>query len=214
MGYRGKLVEQERARALRAEGYKLAEIAQMLGVAKSSVSLWVRDVTFTPRDPRYGRWRLNRPPTRAMSRKQEEIARLYRRGPDDWRALERPRPPYRRRCPLRRGRCEADGFVGFANTNPQMIRLFCAWLRRFFSVDESRLRVRLYLHQGLDLETAITFWSDVTGIARVAVRQALPSCSGSVDPNRKHVRWVRNSPIPLLQDAPDDDGPRCGVAIL
>jgi hypothetical protein len=40
MGYRGKVKEQEQARALRAEGHTLAEIAAELGVAKSSVSLW------------------------------------------------------------------------------------------------------------------------------------------------------------------------------
>ena len=45
-----------------------------------------------------------------------------------------------------------------------MIVFFCAWLRRFFEVDESRLRVRLYLHVGLDLATAIAFWSALTGI--------------------------------------------------
>jgi hypothetical protein len=44
MGYRGKLAEREKARHLRAEGATLAEIATTLGVAKSSASLWVRDV--------------------------------------------------------------------------------------------------------------------------------------------------------------------------
>jgi hypothetical protein len=45
-----------------------------------------------------------------------------------------------------------------------MIQFFCAWLRRFFDIDESRLRVRVYLHQGLDLDAAEQHWSDVTGI--------------------------------------------------
>jgi hypothetical protein len=34
----------------------------------------------------------------------------------------------------------------------------------FFNVEEKRLRVRLYLHQDLDLEEASSFWSGVTGI--------------------------------------------------
>ena len=38
------------------------------------------------------------------------------------------------------------------------------WLRRFFEIDESRLRIYLYLHQGLDLEEAVDFWSALTGI--------------------------------------------------
>ena len=53
-----------------------------------------------------------------------------------------------------------------------MIRLFCAWLRRFFDVDASRLRVRVYLHQGLDLEVAEAFWSNLTGVPREQFRQA------------------------------------------
>ena len=44
MGYRGKVVEQERARELRAQGWTYTEIMAELGVSKSSVSLWCRDV--------------------------------------------------------------------------------------------------------------------------------------------------------------------------
>ena len=54
--------------------------------------------------------------------------------------------------------------VRFANSDPRMIVVFLAWLRRFFDVDEERLRVRLYLHEGLDLDAANRFWSEVTGI--------------------------------------------------
>ena len=59
---------------------------------------------------------------------------------------------------------KGDGVVKFANSDPRMILLFCAWLRQFFDVDESRLRVHLYLHQGLDLDCARSFWSALTGI--------------------------------------------------
>src|SRR6478736_6100069 len=52
VGYRGKTVEQQRARALRAEAWTLQEIASELGVSRSSVSVWVRDVTFDPK-PRH-----------------------------------------------------------------------------------------------------------------------------------------------------------------
>lgn len=59
---------------------------------------------------------------------------------------------------------KTDGVVRFANSDPRMIAFFCAWLREFFPIDESRLRLALYLHQGLDLEAANTFWSTVTQI--------------------------------------------------
>jgi transposase len=54
MGHRGKLAQRQQARRLRRTGPPLAEIATRLGVSKSSVSLWVRDVKFEtlPRPPR------------------------------------------------------------------------------------------------------------------------------------------------------------------
>ncbi len=54
--------------------------------------------------------------------------------------------------------------VGFANSDARMVTLFCSWLRRFFEIDERRLRLRLYLHEGLDLGAAARFWSLATKI--------------------------------------------------
>ena len=57
-----------------------------------------------------------------------------------------------------------DGVVEFTNSDPAMIRFFCAWLRGQFDIDESKLRVSIYLHQGLDLEAASTFWARTTAV--------------------------------------------------
>jgi len=59
-----------------------------------------------------------------------------------------------------------DRDLRFSNTDPAMIRFFCKWLREFFEIDESRLRARVYLHEGLDLDAAEDFWSGVTEIPR------------------------------------------------
>ena len=59
---------------------------------------------------------------------------------------------------------KTDGEIAFANSDPRMILFFVKWLRHFVDVDESRLRVRLYLHQGLDLGAACAFWRDLTDI--------------------------------------------------
>ncbi len=104
MGYRGKVAEQERARALRAEG------RERIGRLSERVFLVAG-------------------------------AALYA-GEGN----------------------KTDGAVGFANSDPRMIAFFCAWLRRGFEVDESRLRVKLYLHDGLDLDHAPAFWSRLTCI--------------------------------------------------
>jgi hypothetical protein len=161
MGYRGKVKEQERARALRAQNRTIADIAKTLGVSKSSVSLWVRDVPFTPslrlRGP-------HRHPHPAHEAKLRQIEELNRQGAIRIGKL-RDNAFLVAGVALYAGEgSKTDGEVRFSNSDPTMVRLFCVWFRRFFDVDESRLRGRLYLHEGLDLAASEAFWSNLAGI--------------------------------------------------
>jgi hypothetical protein len=61
---------------------------------------------------------------------------------------------------------KTGGEVAMANTNPLYLQVFLTWLRRTFEIDESRLRVLLYLHDGLDLDAALAFWCDKLRIPR------------------------------------------------
>jgi predicted transcriptional regulator len=161
MGYRGKVAEQERARELRAEAWTLVEIANELGVSKSSVSLWVRDVEFTPNPRRASR---RRGPSAAQLRKAEEIAAMRVQGSERIGRLSERELLVAGTALYAGEGSKTDGAVKFANSDPRMIDLFCRWLRHFFDVEEARLRCHLYLHQGLDLEAALTHWSGVTAI--------------------------------------------------
>ncbi len=161
MGYRGKTVDQERARSLRAEAWTLAEIAAELGVSKSSVSVWVRDVEFEPRPRRTAR---RRAPNRLQIAKQAEIEACRAVGLERIGSLS-DRDLLIAGTALYAGEgAKRDGYVVFTNSDPAMIVLFCVWLRRFFDIDETRLRVRLYLHEDLDLRRAMRFWSELVGI--------------------------------------------------
>ena len=160
MGYRGKVAEQARARELRTAGWTMPEIAVELGVSRASVSLWTRDVPFDPR-PRRAR---KRGPNALQRAKEAQIEALLAEGRDRIGELSE-RDLLIAGTMLYAGEGDkGDGKVGLANSDPRMIALFCTWLRRFFQVDESRLRVRLYLHQGLDVDIATEFWSSLTAI--------------------------------------------------
>ncbi len=74
-----------------------------------------------------------------------------------------------------------------ANTNPRIIAFFCAWLRHFYAIDESRVRVQLYLHEGLDLEEAIRYWSALTG---VPPPQFIKPYRAAPDPSIRHAKHV------------------------
>lgn len=166
MGYRGKLREREQARRLRARGHTLNEICRQLNVSKSSVSVWVRDVEFTPRLPFGNRnhGARNRQPNALQRRKQDEIERSDEEGRRRIRQLSHREFLVAGAALYAAEGSKTDGAVAFANTDHRMISFFCSWLRRFFAVDESRLRLKLYLHEGLDLDAAKTFWSELTGI--------------------------------------------------
>lgn len=163
MGYRGKVVERERARELRAEAWTLREIADHLGVSKGSVSVWVRDVEFTPK-PRNRGHASQRPHPMAV-RKQAELDRCRRLGVD-LAATATERDFYIWGLAMYHGegaKTEASGFQ-LANTSEDIVAAFVRWMRTFFVIDERRLRASLYLHAGLDEGRAKAHWSQVASI--------------------------------------------------
>ena len=148
VGYRGTLKERERARQLRAKAWTINEIVAELGVSKSSVSIWVREVEFdeATRAARAGanrrRGARRRGPNQLQQRKQAEIVRLIADGAG-WIGDLTDRDLLIAGTALYAGEgAKTDGSVLFANSDPRMVALFLRFLRRFFDVDESRLRLR------------------------------------------------------------------------
>ncbi len=202
-------MERERARELRAESWTLAEIGAELGVAKSSVSVWVRDVDFTPRPRSTAR---RRGPNVLQRRKAAEIEQLREEG--------------RRRIGLLSEReflvagaalyagegSRRDGMVAFVNSDPRMVLFFCQWLRRFFEIDEYRLRARLHLHEDLDLVAATRFWSDLLAIPVSGFGGSVPVNTGRSLPVGQASDGVSHRPLQLQSDASGRDGPHRGAA--
>lgn len=183
MGYRGKLVERDEARRLRADGMRIADIADTLSVSKSSVSIWVRDVAITPIERRPS---IARRPSSLLLAKLESIHEADHLG----RALVgelAERDLFVAGIALYAGEgSKTDGQVVFTNSDPRMVSLFCDWLRRFFDIDEHRLRAALYLHEGLDLGVAEKFWSGVTGIALSQFRKPYRAVADASIRSSKH----------------------------
>jgi hypothetical protein len=185
MGSRGKLAERQQARQLRRTGLPLAEIALRIGVSKSSVSLWVRDVEFSPL-PRRPRGRRHAP-NALQRRRQAEIDRLVEEGRAQVGRLSE-REFLVAGVALYAGEgSKSDGRVRFVNSDPRMVIFFCAWLRHFYEIEEARLRLALYLHQGLDLTAAMAYWSACTGIPE---SQSTKPYRAVPDPSIRHAKHV------------------------
>src|SRR3989339_604550 len=61
---------------------------------------------------------------------------------------------------------ETSGYnsVDFANSDPDMIKLFMLFLRRAFVIDEKRLRVLLYCYSNQNVLDLVKYWSILTRI--------------------------------------------------
>lgn len=185
MGYGGKFVERERARELRAQSWTLQEIADELGVAKGSVSVWVRDVEFTPK-PRY-RGHSGHQPHPLHLKKLAEIERCRAEAEAEYGELSSDQLDAFALGLYAGEGAKTPGAVSIANTNPLLLRLFVYWLRHNFDIEQERLRARLYLHQGLDIDAATAYWSAATSIPE---RQFQRPYRAVADPSRhtKHER--------------------------
>ena len=168
MGYRGKIKEQEQARALRARNRTLADIARTLGVSKSSVSLWVRDVPFTPTLQLRGPHRRPHPAHEAKLRQIEE---LNREGKERIGVLT-DQALFVAGTALYAGEgSKTDGEVRFSNSDPKMVRLFCTWFRR-----SSTLTRRAYVDAYISTKDSISAQQKHSG-HRLRTSQLLGSTS-------------------------------------
>ena len=186
MGYGGKFVERERARELRAKAWTLREIADELGVAKGSVSVWVRDVEFTPK-PR-NRGHSGHQPHPLHLKKLAEIEQCRAEAEAEFGELSAEQLDAFALGLYAGEGAKTPGAVSMANTNPLLLRLFIDWLRRNFDIDEDRLRARLYLHEGLDIEEATAYWSAATSIPE---HQFQRPYRAAADPSRRQAKHER-----------------------
>ena len=161
-----------RARELRSQGLDYEEIAGALSVAKSSVSLWVRDLP-TPARLSYAEcrkrsaegarryWAAERPireARRAAAREAAaaEIGELTDReiliaGAIAYWCEGTKNKPYRR----------SDRVV-FMNSDPTLIQFFLRFLDTT-GTPATDLAFRVYIHESADVEAAQRFWLEVTG---------------------------------------------------
>jgi hypothetical protein len=103
----------------------MPDIAETLGVSKSSVSLWTQDVEFEPCPRRRAR---KRGPNVLQRRKQEESERLRLEGMKRIGQLSEREFLVAGTALYAGEGSKTDGAVMFANSNAALIMLFCAWL--------------------------------------------------------------------------------------
>ena len=162
----------DKARQLRAEGLNYNQITARLGVSKSSVSLWVRDLP-TPQglSPQEVRGRAAEASRRYWAR--ERTARAAHRANElsaaaaeigelsDWEVIIAGAIAYwcegAKSKPYTRG-----DRVTFTNSDPRLILFFLRFLDAV-GISRSDLSFCMQIHESADVAAAQRFWIEVTG---------------------------------------------------
>ncbi|MGW2629952.1 hypothetical protein ACWC2K_11560 [Streptomyces chattanoogensis] len=158
----------EKARELRRAGKTYDEIVAELGVAKSSVSLWVRDLPKPRKSPK------------AMHQMAEARWAPYREARD--RQIEQTKAEAtseidkltdRELFLIGVGLYWSEGSkskahrrserVTFINSDTSMIKVYMAWLR-LLGVDRENLRFAVMIHESADVAAAERHWAHVVGV--------------------------------------------------
>ena len=80
--------------------------------------------------------------------------------------------------------------VAVTNTDPKILVYFANWLRKYFDIDEGRLRCRLYIWEDLDELKAKEFWSKILKIPLNQFTKSYISKSKPKIRKNRHVNGV------------------------
>lgn len=169
--------EKRQARELRRQGYSFGEIAKELGVSRSSVHNWCKDIKITSKQKK------------RLDNKQRQM------GDNNKGALANKERGRKQRISYQQvGRKKAQegnylhcigcmlywaegtksrNSIGFANSDPEMILVFMRFLRESLQVPEEKLRMKVHCYARTEEEqTRIEqYWLDLLDLDRARMQK-------------------------------------------
>jgi predicted transcriptional regulator len=164
-----KSCEQKEAVRLRQKGISMGEIASTLGVAKSSVSLWVRDIKLTDSQ----RARLNKNGHSIAAIEKRRTARLIQTKirRDEWKeqamleaSLLSKNTLWCIGVSLYWGEGGKTQMARISNSDPALIRTMMNFFRNCCDVSEEKFRGHIHAFAHSDVKQIERYWSDITHI--------------------------------------------------
>jgi transcriptional regulator with XRE-family HTH domain len=184
----------QEARRLRALGWSVKEIERHLGVSRSSVSLWVRDVSLGEAEQARLISRIRLGPFVAGKRKADRARDVRRTYQEEGRRLARERDDtYAAGCMLYWGEgSKARNRLEICNSDPELVLSFVSFLQRHFAVPPSSMRLALNLFvDHLERQREIEdFWLQTLGLERTALTRT------QVNRYSKYSQKKRNGRLP------------------
>ena len=173
-----KTAEHKKAIQLRRKGYSYSEILRIVPVAKSTLSLWLRDIGLA----RHQQQRLTEKRRLAQAKAQQacRTARMTRETATIKTAQSEISTLSQKELWLigtalywaegsKQKSTNVSQRVSFGNSDPDMIVFFVTWLQKVCLWKSQDIAYSIYIHQSADIEKAKQFWSHLlkTPIERV-----------------------------------------------
>jgi hypothetical protein len=192
---RMKTRERERARLLRRErGLSVKQLTRILGVSKSTISVWVRDIELS--DEQRARLEAQSSWGRLAGSQTNAVRGLARRT----KAQRLGRARARKGGTLHVAGCMlfwAEGgkhrnTLRFTNSDPEMVRFFVAFLRTCFQIDDEQIRLTCNLFADhLERQREIErFWLQTAGLPETCL------CKSCVNVYSKYSQKKRQNKLP------------------
>ncbi|MFH1841297.1 MAG: hypothetical protein ABH800_00825 [Candidatus Nealsonbacteria bacterium] len=159
------------ARELRKKGWSLNEIKEKLKVAKSSVSIWVRDIELTKKQ----RQKLSKNKIKKEVIEKRRETRLKRESAKREIVINTAKHEVKNLSKRKlwligtalywgEGSKVHRGSIQFSNADPRMIQLMMRFFRKCCKVPESKFRGHIHIHPHLDEKKALKYWHNISGI--------------------------------------------------
>lgn len=159
----------EKALLLRKSGNSYSYIKKELGVSKSTLSYWLRDLPLSREriNELRGRSevRIEKYRQTMIQKRKERLNKIYKEEMKKWLPLSQ-KEVYIGGLFLYWGEGSKTTFdkVCISNTDPQIIRFASYWLTHALGVDKNKIRVALHLYTDMDVEKSKGYWSKLLDI--------------------------------------------------
>jgi len=156
----------EKVKKLRKQGLSYKDIRQIIPMAKSTISLWCKDIVLTPEqkialgkryDVQYKGAQANH------LKRKNEIQQIKNQAKQE--IIKSSKNPFKvAGLMLYWAEGNKTQQVGVCNSDPSLIQFMMNWFREVCHVPEYKFKAYLNLHSGQDEKKVKKFWSKITKI--------------------------------------------------
>lgn len=168
-----KILLREKAIQLRKRGYTYSQIKEQLGLQKSTLSDWLRNLSLS--DKQLLALERNKEKKELLRRERYHITRKNQREERFKKVYEEQKKllPLSKRELFLTGIFlywgegeKSHGIISISNSDPRIIKFAIYWMTRSLDIERSKLRVSLHLYKDMDISKSIGFWSKTLGLPK------------------------------------------------